>query len=218
VDVGDRTAMHAFARRVRDHYGAVHVVVNNAGVTVSQTIDALSYDDFEWLMAINFWGVVHGTKAFLPYLREAGEAALVNVSSVFGLIAFPTQGAYNASKFAVRGFTEALRLELAGSGITVSSVHPGGIRTNIVRHARFYTDHHGATDSTSSVAEFERLARTTPEEAARVIVAGIRRKKPRILIGRDARALDLLQRLLPVRYQWPIAAALRRMRPREEKA
>jgi NAD(P)-dependent dehydrogenase (short-subunit alcohol dehydrogenase family) len=216
LDVGDRAAVHAFARRVRDHFGAVHVVVNNAGVTVSQTIDALSYEDFEWIMAINFWGVVHGTKAFLPFLREQDEAALVNVSSVFGLIAFPTQGAYNASKFAVRGFTEALRLELAGTGIAVSSVHPGGIRTNIVRNARFYADARGAADQGSMAADFERLARTTPEEAARVIVSGIRRKKPRILIGADARALDVMQRLMPVRYQRPILAALRRVFPQRE--
>jgi NAD(P)-dependent dehydrogenase (short-subunit alcohol dehydrogenase family) len=217
VDVGERAAVQRFADRVRERFGTAHVVINNAGVTVSQTIDALSYEDFEWLMRVNFWGVVHGTKAFLPLLREAGEAALVNVSSVFGLIAFPTQGAYNASKFAVRGFTEALRLELAGTGITVSTVHPGGIRTNIVRHGRFYADALGSSDQARMAADFERLARTPPEKAARVIVAGIRRKKARILIGVDARALDLLQRLMPARYAGPVSAVLRRMRETDGK-
>lgn len=209
VDVADRAAVERFAADVVARFGAVHVVVNNAGVTVSETIERLGYDDFTWLMGVNFWGVVHGTKAFLPWLRQADEAAVVNVSSVFGLIAFPTQGAYNASKFAVRGFTEALRLELAGTHIAVHCVHPGGIRTNILRNARFYADAHGEADHARANEEFARLARTTPEEAARTIVDGVRRGRPRVLIGRDARAIDRLQRWLPVGYAKVVGAVLR---------
>jgi NAD(P)-dependent dehydrogenase (short-subunit alcohol dehydrogenase family) len=209
VDVADREAVERFAAAVASRFGAVHVVINNAGVTVSETIERLGYDDFAWLMGINFWGVVHGTKAFLPLLRQVDEAAIVNVSSVFGLIAVPTQGAYNASKFAVRGFTEALRQELAGTRITVHCVHPGGIRTNILRNARFYTDAHGDVDHARANEEFARLARTTPEQAARTIVAAVRRGRPRILIGRDAWAIDRLQRWLPVRYTRVVGAVLR---------
>jgi len=209
VDVADRVAMEHFAGEVAAHFGAVHVVVNNAGVTVSQTIERLSYDDFAWLIGVNFWGVVHGTKAFLPWLRQADEAAVVNVSSVFGLIAFPTQGAYNASKFAVRGFTEALRQELRGTHIAVHCVHPGGIRTHILRNARFYADAHGETDHARASDEFSRLARTTPEAAARIIVAAVRRGTPRVLIGGDARLIDHLQRWLPVRYASVIGACVR---------
>jgi len=209
VDVADREAVERFATDVVARFGAVHVVINNAGVTVSETIERLGYDDFAWLMGINFWGVVHGTKAFLPALRQADEAAIVNVSSVFGLIAFPTQGAYNASKFAVRGFTEALRQELAGTRIAVHCVHPGGIRTNILRNARFYADAHGGADHADANEEFARLARTTPEQAARTIVAAVRRGRPRVLIGRDAWAIDRLQRWLPVRYTRVIGALLR---------
>ncbi len=212
VDVSSREAVHRFAERVREHFGAVHVVINNAGVSVSETLDRIEYEDFEWLMGINFWGVVYGTKAFLPFLKEVDEAAIVNVSSVFGLIAFPTQGAYNASKFAVRGFTEALRQELAETRIAVICVHPGGIRTNILRNARFYTDALGS-DRSGAIEEFERIARTTPEQAARAILDAIRRSKPRLLIGLDAWLIDRLQRWMPVHYIWPIAAVLRRLAP-----
>jgi NAD(P)-dependent dehydrogenase (short-subunit alcohol dehydrogenase family) len=212
VDVSDRALVERFAAQVHGRFGAVHVVINNAGVTVSQTLAHITYDDFAWLMGVNFWGVVHGTKAFLPYLAQADEAAIVNVSSVFGLVAFPTQGAYNASKFAVRGFTEALRQELVGSRIAVTCVHPGGVRTNIVRGSRFYADAQGATDRDQLAKDFERLARTSPEQAARAIVAAIRRRKPRLLIGRDARLIDRLQRWMPVRYTRVISTVLRATR------
>lgn len=200
VDVAERAAMECFAAAVAERFGGVHVVVNNAGVTVSETIERIAWDDFAWLMGVNFWGVVHGTKAFLPWLRRADEAAIVNVSSVFGLVACPTQGAYNASKFAVRGFTEALRQELAGTNVAVHCVHPGGVRTDILRHARFYADVHGGTEPEAAAADFARLARTTPEEAARAIVAAVRRGRPRVLIGRDAWLIDRLQRWMPAGY------------------
>ena len=210
VDVADRGAVERFAQNVRLRYGVAHVVINNAGVAVSQTLADTRYEDFQWIMGINFWGVVHGTQAFLPLLRAADEAVIVNVSSVFGLIAFPTQGAYNASKFAVRGFTEALRHECDGTRIRAVCVHPGGIRTNILKNARFYSDAFGQSDHARSMAEFERLARTTPERAAQTILDGIRRKKLRILIGADAYLIDWVQRLLPARYMKVVAAVLAR--------
>jgi NAD(P)-dependent dehydrogenase (short-subunit alcohol dehydrogenase family) len=210
VDVSDRSAVERFAEQVRSRFGVAHVVINNAGVAVSQTLAETRYEDFQWIMGINFWGVVHGTQAFLPLLRAADEAVIVNVSSVFGLIAFPTQGAYNASKFAVRGFTEALRYECEGTHIRAVCVHPGGIRTNILKNARFYSDAFGQSDHARSMAEFERIARTTPERAAQTIIKGIRRNKLRILIGPDAYLIDWVQRLLPARYMRVIAAVLAR--------
>src|SRR5579863_3756284 len=175
VDVADRAAVYAFAEAVKSRYGAVHVVINNAGVALSQRLADVHYEDFEWLMGINFWGVVYGTKAFLSTLLAQNEGTVVNISSVFGLVAWPTQGVYNCSKFAVRGFTECLRIELAGTGVKAISVHPGGIRTNIVRNQRFYVDYQGGTDASKVEADFERMARTTPEQAAQAIVGAIER-------------------------------------------
>lgn len=200
LDVSDRESVHAFADKVLTQHGQVNLVINNAGVAVSQTIAELRYDDFEWLMGINFWGVVHGTKAFLPHLLARGEGHIVNVSSIFGIVSMPTQGAYNASKFAVRGFTEALRQELCETAIKVSCVHPGGIRTNIARSARFYQGIDGKTDASKAAARFDKLARTSAEQAAQSIIKGIQAGRPRILIGADARFLDHIQRLMPASY------------------
>jgi short-subunit dehydrogenase len=210
LDVADRAAVFAFANTVLVDHGSAQLIINNAGVAVSQTIAELSYADFEWLMGINFWGVVHGTKAFLPHLQKNNEGHIVNVSSIFGIIGMPTQGAYNASKFAVRGFTEALRQELSTSKITVSCVHPGGIKTNIARSARFYQGIGGQRDACRAAADFEKLARTSPEQAAKVIVDGIKAKRPRILIGGDARLLDWIQRVLPASYPKVLAKLLRK--------
>jgi NAD(P)-dependent dehydrogenase (short-subunit alcohol dehydrogenase family) len=205
LDVADREAVYAFAQAVQQKFGTVHVVVNNAGVAVSETIADLEYKDFEWLMNINFWGVVYGTKAFLPMLTAQNEGRIVNVSSVFGIIAVPAQGAYNAAKFAVRGFTECLRHELEGSGSHVKSicVHPGGIKTNIVRNARTFKSFDGETDKQKMVRQFDAGAQTTPEKAAATIIDGIEKGKPRVLIGSDAHAIDWIQRLMPVRY-WKV--------------
>lgn len=200
LDVADRAAVFAFADKVITHHGRADLIVNNAGVSVSQTIAELSFEDFEWLMNINFWGVVHGTKAFLPHLLKNDRGHIVNISSIFGIVAAPTQGAYNASKFAVRGFTEALRQELGPSDISVSCVHPGGIKTNIARASRFYRGINGKCDATRAADDFDKLARTTPERAARIIIEGIKARRPRILIGNDARLLDIIQRLLPANY------------------
>lgn len=201
VDVAKREAVYAWAERVATDHGKVNVIINNAGVALGATVEAMSYDDLEWLMGINFWGVVYGTKAFLPHLRNAGEGHIVNVSSVFGLIAVPTQSAYNAAKFAVKGFTESLREELAieGVNIGVTCVHPGGIKTSIAASARM-TETPGWT-SARDKKQFEKAFRTTPDEAAETIVRAIEKNQRRLLIGADAYAIDLMQRMLPVRYQ-----------------
>jgi NAD(P)-dependent dehydrogenase (short-subunit alcohol dehydrogenase family) len=213
LDVSDRAAVYAFAERVQRELGTAHVVINNAGVTVSQTIADLRYEDFDWLMGINFWGVVYGTKAFLPMLTARNDGRIVNISSVFGLIAWPAQGSYNAAKFAVRGFTECLRLELelASSKVLAICVHPGGIKTNIVKSARFYTDGGGTTDHQLMAEQFQRAARTTPEQAALTIIDGIERGKVKVLIGADARFIDWIQRWLPIRYFKVLGGLVERM-------
>lgn len=216
LDVAHRAEVHEWADRVVDEHGRANVIVNNAGVALSSTIEAMSYDDLEWLMGVNFWGVVHGTKAFLPHLTAAGEGHVVNVSSVFGLMAIPSQSAYNAAKFGVRGFTDALRIELeiARSPVSATTVHPGGIRTNIVRNARLdpATSPLGG-DAESAAVEFDRVARTTPEAAARQILRAVERNRRRALIGPDAVAFDLVSRLPAGLSQRILVAGSRRRRP-----
>lgn len=209
LDVSDREAMTAFAAEVEASHGGAGLLINNAGVAIGGTVRELSIDDIDWLMGINFRGVVYGVKLFLPLLSRAPRAHIVNISSVFGMIAPPGQAAYAASKFAVRGFTEALRHELEGSGITVSTVHPGGIRTNIARRARIAE---GADEALlrSEQQTFDRAARTTPERAAEVIRRGIEAGRERILIGPDAWLIDRLQRLLPVSY-WKLMGPIFKM-------
>lgn len=204
LDVSDREAVHAWADDTRKGFGQVNVIINNAGVSLGGVIEDLGYDDFEWIMNINFWGVVYGTKAFLPYLKESGDGHVVNISSLFGIIAMPGAGAYNASKFAVRGFTEALNEELSieGAPVKVTSVHPGGVDTNIAAGGRVTANRKwGLVDAETSARDFKKLARTTPDSAARQIIDSILRDKPRLLVGNDARLLDVVQRLMPVRYQ-----------------
>lgn len=213
VDVADRDAVQSWAMDVEETFGAAHLLVNNAGVGLAGKLRNVSYDDFEWLMSINFWGVVHGSLAFLPLLERQDRAHIVNISSVFGIIAAPLNGAYNAAKFAVRGFTEALRmeLELDGSGVGVTCVHPGGIKTNIVKQSRMQSEIVGARASIAD--EFERRARTTPEQCARIIVEGVRRNAPRVLVGTDAKILDWMQRVLPTGYQHVARTAARHRWP-----
>lgn len=213
IDVADRTRVHAWADDVVRDHGRVHVIVNNAGVGLGATVEAMSYEDLDWLMGINFWGVVHGTKAFLPHIKRAGEGHIVNISSVFGLIGVPTQSAYNAAKFAVRGFTESLReeMEIEGSNVGVTCVHPGGIKTNIARRARLRTSAEwGARDAETTAAQFDRVARSTPEDAARAILKAILGNRRRQLIGADAVMIDVMQRLLPESYQRLLIAGARR--------
>jgi len=210
LDVANRTAVLAHADEVAAEFGRVDLVFNNAGVAVAGTVEETSWEDFEWLMGINFWGVVHGTKAFLPYLIDSGGGVLVNISSVFGMIGVPGQSAYNSAKFAVRGFTEALRQEMLmeGKPVTVCCVHPGGIRTNIARSARVAAD--ADVDKDRMAADFDKLARTSPERAARTILRGVDRRKARILVGPDAYAIDAMARILGWRYQGLVSRLAKR--------
>jgi butyryl-CoA dehydrogenase len=213
VDVADRADVYAWADQVVADHGKVNLIFNNAGVGLGATIEAMSYDDFEWLMNINFWGVVHGTKAFLPHLKLAGEGHIVNMSSVFGLLSIPSQSAYNAAKFGVRGFTDALRMELEvdGGGVSCTTVHPGGIRTNIARNARM--DPSVAAlggDPEKSVRDFEKIARTSPERAARQILVAVEQNRRRALIGPDAKVLDFISRLPAGLYQRVLVRGARR--------
>ena len=201
LDVADRQAVEQFAGDAAAFHGRIDMLFNNAGVALSETVEQVSYDDFEWIMGINFWGVVYGTKAFLPIMRRQNGGHIVNISSIFGIIGVPTQSAYNASKFAVKGFTEALRQELASSPIKVSCVHPGGIKTNIARNARFYTDMNGGKDVQQAISGFDKLAKTDAATAAKVIMEGVEGNRKRILIGSDAKFLDLIQRLMPASYE-----------------
>lgn len=201
VDVRDRQAQLAFAAEVAEWAPApLGAVVANAGVTVSQTAVDASPEDDEWVVDVNLWGVVHTTRAFLPLVLDQDQGTIVTVSSLFGLVGWPTQSAYCASKFAVRGYTEALRHELRGTGVSAVCVYPGGVATKIVDNARFYVDDRGGSDHDALRRDFERIARTSPERAAELIQLGVERGRHRILIGPDARALSLLARLAPKRY------------------
>jgi len=208
VDVAKEEHVKSFAADVSARHGRVTLLINNAGVALHGNFEEISLDDLRWLMDINFWGAVYGVKYFLPLLRREPRAHIVNLSSVFGLIAPAGQAAYSASKFAVRGFTEALRHELGSSNICVSCVHPGGIRTTIARHARLGAGT-PATRREESIARFEKLARTPPETAAQVILRGVERREPRILIGMDAYQIDVLQRLRPATYWKSLARKLK---------
>jgi NAD(P)-dependent dehydrogenase (short-subunit alcohol dehydrogenase family) len=199
VDVSDESAVQAFAQDVAARHGRVSLLINNAGVALHGTFAEISLDDLRWLMGINFWGVVYGVKYFLPLLKKEPRAHIVNISSVFGIVAPAGQSAYSASKFAVRGFTEALRHELEGTSVFVSCVHPGGIRTPIARRARLGANT-PPTSRDEAVARFDRLTPTMPDAAAARILQAVERREPRILIGRDARKIDMLQRLRPGTY------------------
>ena len=211
LNVADRDAFRAWAAKVIADHGHADMIINNAGVALSETVANMSYDDMEWIVNINFWGVVYGTKEFLPHLLSRPQAEVVNISSIFGIIALPTQSAYNATKFAVRGFTESLRQELKDTNVFVATVHPGGIKTNIVANGRMKTSLGGPKDHERQIRDFEKMARTTPEQAAQIILDGVRRRRRRILIGPDARLMDRIQRLLPERYTDVFGWILRRL-------
>lgn len=217
LDVRDRQATKEYAASVHAQFGRVNVVFNNAGVALHGEFEETSYEQFEWVMDVNFWGVVHGTKEFLPYLVESGDGHIVNISSLFGLMGMPGQSAYNASKFAVRGFTEALRVEMlvAKHPVQVSCVHPGGIKTAIARNART-TDAHDPVQ----VAELfdKKLARTTADKAAQIIVDGMLANKARIVVGADAQVLDKWVRLVGSGYQNTIARLAHRIGPKPVRA
>jgi NAD(P)-dependent dehydrogenase (short-subunit alcohol dehydrogenase family) len=203
LDVSKAPPVFAWAEEVVARHGAPLLVFNNAGVTLLATVKSLTLEEFQWLMGINFWGVVHGTKAFLPHMESAGGGHIVNISSAFGLIGNPGQAAYTASKFAVRGFTEALSIELGveGSPVLAHIVHPGGTATGIARNARMGENQVSERPRDEMLAEFDRMARTTADDAARAIVEGVRRGRRRIVVGIDTRVISALQRLLPNNYQ-----------------
>jgi NAD(P)-dependent dehydrogenase (short-subunit alcohol dehydrogenase family) len=213
VDVVDREAVDAWAAATVDEFGQVNLIFNNAGVALSANVSVMTYESFRRLMDINFWGVVHGTMAFLPHLRASGDGHVVNISSVFGLLGIPTQSAYNSAKFAVRGFTDALRTELdiEQCGVSATTIHPGGIRTNIARNARFeFAEHEEAVDAEQAAVDFERITRTTPEKAARLILGAVRKNKRRALIGPDAHLFDAAARISPRASQWALGKLVAR--------
>lgn len=215
LDVSDADALLRFAAEVRDWTPApLGSVFNNAGVTVAATVASGDPADDEWLRGINFDGVVNGTRAFLPLLLEQDEGVIVNTSSVFGLVGMPYQSAYCASKFAVRGFTDALRQELRGTGVSAVNVHPGGIATNIARNARVrHEPGDGGLTRDQLVAEFDAMVRTTPDRAAQIICRGVEQGKARILVGPDAYLFDALARVTPTHY-FDVLQALDRRRSR----
>src|SRR3954470_17933408 len=212
VDVSDRAGFASYALAVNDQFGRGDVGVNNAGASHTGPGPEMEYADFDWLMGVNFWGVVHGTKEFLPHLIASGDGHLVNISSLFGLVSMPGQSMYNASKYAVRGMTEALREEMliAGHPVGVTAVHPGGIKTAIARNARV-----SAKESKEQTAALfdEKLARMTPERAAEIIVNGILKNRARVLVGIDAHAVHHLAKLLGSRYQDVVAKTSKRALP-----
>lgn len=213
LDVSDRAAMADYAASVVSDLGRVNAVFNNAGVALHGDFEEMSYDELEWIMSINFWGVVHGSKEFLPHLIASGDGHLVNISSLFGLMGMPGQTAYNASKFAVRGFSEALRMELiiARHPVQVTTVHPGGIKTAIARNARTTASHDPQTVATTFD---KKLARTTAEDAAATIVDGVLRNRPRVVVGKDAKFLDAYVRLVGAGYQNTVARVSKRIAPK----
>lgn len=212
LDVSSKEAMIAYAASVAAEFDRVNVVVNNAGVSYSGPVTDLTYEDFEWIMSINFWGVVYGTQEFLPHLIASGDGHIVNISSLFGLVSMPGQATYNAAKYAVRGYTESVREDmlLAGHPVGVTCVHPGGIKTGIARNGRV-----AAGTDLKTLSEFfdQRLARMSPEKAARIIWRAVRANRPRQLVGIDAHAIHTLGKLLGARYQDVFTAVAKRVMP-----
>jgi NADP-dependent 3-hydroxy acid dehydrogenase YdfG len=212
LDVAEREAVLAYADAVVAHFGTVHQVYNNAGVAYNGDVEKSEFKDIEFIIDVDFWGVVNGTKAFLPHVIASGDGHIVNISSVFGLIALPGQSAYNAAKFAVRGFTEALRQEMlvAKHPVKVTCVHPGGIKTAVARNA---TVADGEDHQTFADFFDKRLALHSPEMAARRIVSGVRDGRARVVIGWEAKALDVLARIMGPSYQRIVATAVAKFFP-----
>ncbi len=217
-DVSDRAAFFRHAENVKQRFGPADIIINNAGVSVLERLAKTTGEDFNWVMNINFWGVVNGTQAFLPDMIERGSGTVVNMSSINGLIALPSQGAYTSSKFAVRGFTECLRLEMLQekTGVHVVCVHPGVIKTNIAENTRFYSDPLGRTNKQEVVDEFKQMAGVTPDQAAEKIIKAIVKKQPRVLIGKDAHFIERVQRWRPVHYARTLKFVDSLLRKREE--
>src|SRR6202044_658369 len=212
LDVTEREAFQIYADHIKEHYGKVNQIYNNAGIAFTGDVEITQFKEMEKVMDVDFWGVVNGTKAFLPHLVESGDGHVINVSSLFGLMSMPGQAAYNSAKFAVRGFTEALRQEMALNGhpVKVTSVHPGGIKTAIARNS---TAAEGV--DTEAQARFfdKRLASTTPRRAAEIILDAVRKNKARGRVGQDAGELDLIVRVPGSHYQRLFAPVVARMKP-----
>jgi NADP-dependent 3-hydroxy acid dehydrogenase YdfG len=213
LNVTEREAFLAYADAVNEHFGRVNQIYNNAGIAYTGDVEISQFKDIERVMDVDFWGVVNGTKAFLPHLIASGDGHVINISSVFGLFSVPGQAAYNAAKFAVRGFTEALRQEmvLAGHPVGVTTVHPGGIKTAIARNA---TAADGLDPDELAKLFDKRLARTSPERAAQIILDAVRKNKPRVLVGGDAKVLDVMVRLAGSRYQQLFGPVMGRLMPK----
>ena len=217
LDVADRDAFATYAAAVAEQFGRVNVVVNNAGVALAGDVADLSYEDMEWIVGINFWGVVHGTKEFLPHLIASGDGHLVNISSLFGLISMPGQSLYNATKYAVRGLSESVREEMliAGHDVGVTVVHPGGIKTAIARSGRVV----GRADPAAAARLFDqKLAKMTPDRAAEIIVRAVLKNQARCLVGMDAHVLHPLAKLTGSRYQDIVARTSAGMIPLRKEA
>jgi NADP-dependent 3-hydroxy acid dehydrogenase YdfG len=212
LDVTEREAFELYADAVKAHFGKVNQIYNNAGIAFAGDVEVSQFKDIEKVMDVDFWGVVNGTKVFLPHLIASGDGHVINVSSVFGLFSVPGQAAYNAAKFAVRGFTEALRQEmtLAGHPVKVTTVHPGGIKTNIVRNMTAVD----SVDKEQLTKSFDKkLAKTSPEKAAKIILDGVRKNRARVLVGPDAKALDVIVRVTGSGYQRLFSSVMSRMVP-----
>ncbi len=202
VDVSDRDRVYRFADEVAEDFGKVDIVINNAGVTLRDTLEDVTYEDLDWLLRINLYGIIYGSKAFLPYLKKQPLANLVNVSSVNAMFTSPTNGPYCTSKFAVRGFTLTLAQELKGTTVKVSCVYPGGIKTNLVRNARFHKGTRKEKSKDDAVALFDKfMVWTSADRAARVMIRGIKKNKPRILVGPDAHFYNMISRIFPATWQ-----------------
>ena len=212
LDVTEREAFAIYADAVAEHFGRVNQIYNNAGIAFAGDVEASQFKDIERVMDVDFWGVVNGTKLFLPHLIASGDGHIINISSVFGLFSVPGQAAYNAAKFAVRGFTEALRHEMmvAGHAVKVTTVHTGGIKTAIVRNMETVE----GLDKDGLAQTFDKkLASTSPQKAAQIILDGVRRNRARVLVGPDAQALDLLVRASGSGYLRLFSSVLSRMVP-----
>ena len=212
LDVTEREAFQIYADQINKHFGKVNQIYNNAGIAFTGDVEISAFKDIERVMDVDFWGVVNGTKAFLPHLIASGDGHIVNVSSLFGLMSMPGQAAYNSAKFAVRGFTEALRQELVlnRDPVKVTSVHPGGIKTAIARNGLTAE----GVDPEAQYRFFDkRLASTTPQRAAEIILEAVRKNKARVLVGQDAIVLDLIVRITGSGYQRLFAPVLGRMKP-----
>jgi NADP-dependent 3-hydroxy acid dehydrogenase YdfG len=212
LDVTERERFLLYADEVKDHFGKINQIYNNAGIAYSGDVDITPFKDIERIMDVDYWGVVNGTKAFLPHLIASGDGHVINISSIFGLFAVPGQAAYNSAKFAVRGFTEALRMEmaLAGHPVKVTTVHPGGIKTAIARNA---TAAEGL-DQASMAEWFDKMARTSPERAAQIILDGVAKNKAKVLVGADAKIVDMFVRASGSGYQRALTALSGRFMPR----